>query len=56
LGDGFPIVNITRGEPEGQKVAILINDKMKLEAIKPESRTPTNGGLAAFSYVFENLV
>jgi len=35
---------------------MFIDNQMKLETVEPESRTPTHGGFAAFSYVFENFV
>jgi len=56
LRDRLPIVNITRGKPKSQEVAMLIDNQMKLEAVEPESRTPADGGFASFSYLFENLV
>src|SRR5438045_6391103 len=38
LGNGMPIIEVARGEAKGQELALIVDNQVQLEAVKPANR------------------
>ena len=51
LGNGMSIIDVARGQAKSQDLALIVDDQVELEAVKP-----TDGGLAASSTAVKDAI